>query len=130
MGHGTCESHTSSKDCGLHGDEDLPETANEVLVSEAMVGKLVDEVRSCSRVLCSSSVVSARACFVPGSPDHNPIISPLTGVENAFTAFGHGVWGILNAPATGAALASLAAAGSTDTIVDLSDFSVDRLSKP
>ena len=39
--------------------------------------------------------------------DGLPLIGPVPGVAGAFVATGHGPWGMLNAPATGRALAEL-----------------------
>ena len=46
--------------------------------------------------------------------------------EGAYVATGHNVWGILNAPATGEAMAQLIADGVATTI-DLAPFDPDRL---
>ena len=45
---------------------------------------------------------------------------------NAYVATGHSVWGILNAPATGEAMAELIADGRARS-VDLSPFDPSRL---
>jgi glycine/D-amino acid oxidase-like deaminating enzyme len=58
--------------------------------------------------------------------DGLPLIAALPGAEGAYVATGHSVWGILNAPATGEALAELMLGGRT-TEVDLSPFRQDRL---
>jgi glycine/D-amino acid oxidase-like deaminating enzyme len=47
------------------------------------------------------------------------------GVAGAFVATGHSVWGILNAPATGEALAELIVDGAART-VDLSAFAPEH----
>jgi glycine/D-amino acid oxidase-like deaminating enzyme len=48
------------------------------------------------------------------------------GAEGAYIATGHSVWGILNAPATGKAMAELIVDGAAST-VDLSPFDPGRL---
>jgi glycine/D-amino acid oxidase-like deaminating enzyme len=48
------------------------------------------------------------------------------GVAGAYVATGHSVWGILNAPATGEAMAELIADGVAQT-VDLTPFDPARL---
>jgi glycine/D-amino acid oxidase-like deaminating enzyme len=48
------------------------------------------------------------------------------GSEGAYIATGHNVWGILNAPATGEAMAELIAEGSVET-TDLTPFDPGRL---
>jgi glycine/D-amino acid oxidase-like deaminating enzyme len=47
------------------------------------------------------------------------------GVKGAFIATGHSVWGILNAPATGEALAELIVEGDA-RVVDLAVFTPGR----
>jgi len=58
--------------------------------------------------------------------DGLPLIGPIPGARGAFVATGHGPWGILNAPATGLALAELIAEGAAST-VDLGPFDPARL---
>jgi glycine/D-amino acid oxidase-like deaminating enzyme len=48
------------------------------------------------------------------------------GVEGAYVATGHSVWGMLNAPATGEAMAELIVGGDTRS-VDISAFDPARL---
>jgi glycine/D-amino acid oxidase-like deaminating enzyme len=48
------------------------------------------------------------------------------GTEGAYIATGHSVWGILNAPATGEAMAELVAKDSAQT-TDLTPFDPARL---
>jgi glycine/D-amino acid oxidase-like deaminating enzyme len=48
------------------------------------------------------------------------------GVAGAYVATGHSVWGMLNAPATGEAMAELILDGSA-TRVDLAPFAPERL---
>ena len=50
----------------------------------------------------------------------------MPGVEGAYVATGHSVWGILNAPATGEAMAELIVEGRART-VDLAPFDPARL---
>ena len=55
-----------------------------------------------------------------------PLIGKLAGSEGAYVASGHNVWGILNAPATGEALAELIADGVAVS-TDLTPFDPVRL---
>jgi glycine/D-amino acid oxidase-like deaminating enzyme len=50
----------------------------------------------------------------------------LPGAPGAYIATGHSVWGILNAPASGEAMAELVLDGTAHT-VDLRPFRPDRL---
>ena len=58
--------------------------------------------------------------------DGLPLLGPVPGVTNAFVATGHSVWGILNAPASGEAMADLIVDGATEH-VDLRWFDPARL---
>ena len=60
------------------------------------------------------------------TPDGLPLIGRVPGLEGAYVATGHSVWGILNAPATAEAVAELIADGEART-VDLSPFDPGRL---
>jgi len=57
--------------------------------------------------------------------DGLPLIGKVPGVAGAYVATGHSVWGILNAPATGEAIAELLVDGAART-VDLSPFDPAR----
>jgi glycine/D-amino acid oxidase-like deaminating enzyme len=57
----------------------------------------------------------------PITSDGLPLIGRVPGVAGAYAATGYSVWGILNAPATGEALAELIVDGSAHT-VDLRPF--------
>jgi glycine/D-amino acid oxidase-like deaminating enzyme len=58
--------------------------------------------------------------------DGLPLIGRVPRSDGLYVATGHNVWGILNAPATGEALASLIADGVSGH-VDLSPFDPIRL---
>ena len=58
--------------------------------------------------------------------DGLPLIGSVPGTRGAYVATGHGVWGILNAPATGEAIAELILDGAART-TDLSPFDPARL---
>ena len=58
--------------------------------------------------------------------DGVPLIGAVTEVDGAYVATGHSVWGILNAPATGEALAELILDGAARTM-DLAPFDPGRL---
>jgi glycine/D-amino acid oxidase-like deaminating enzyme len=57
--------------------------------------------------------------------DGLPLIGKVPQIERAYVASGHNVWGILNAPATGEAMAELITEGAAHT-VDLSPFDPRR----
>jgi glycine/D-amino acid oxidase-like deaminating enzyme len=56
----------------------------------------------------------------------NTLIGRIRGIGGAYVATGHSVWGILNAPATGEAMAELITEGRTQSI-DLAAFDLSRL---
>ena len=58
--------------------------------------------------------------------DSTPLLGRIPGVDGAFIATGHNVWGMLNAPGTGEAIAELIANGEA-TSVDLTPFNPARL---
>jgi len=79
-----------------------------------------------SPVLASAKVLAAQACFRPIARDGLPLIGRVPGVEDAYLATGHSVWGILNAPATGEAIAEAILDGAARS-VDLRPFDAGRL---
>jgi glycine/D-amino acid oxidase-like deaminating enzyme len=58
--------------------------------------------------------------------DGLPLIGRVPGTPGAYVATGHGPWGMLNAPATGLALAELVTDGAAKS-VDLDPFDPTRL---
>lgn len=71
-------------------------------------------------------IIARQACFRPVTQDGLPLIGKVPQSEGLYIATGHNVWGILNAPATGEALAQLIANGTTRD-VDLAPFDPARL---
>ena len=76
--------------------------------------------------LADTPILTTQACFRPVTQDGLPLLGPVPGVANAFVATGHSVWGILNAPASGEAMAELIVDGATEH-VDLRRFDPARL---
>jgi glycine/D-amino acid oxidase-like deaminating enzyme len=71
-------------------------------------------------------IIARQACFRPLTEDGLPLIGKAPKLDSAYVATGHNVWGILNAPATGEALAELIAEGISRT-TDLTPFDLGRL---
>src|SRR5207247_9055818 len=71
-------------------------------------------------------IIARQACFRPVTQDGLPLIGKVPRSDGAYVATGHNVWGILNAPATGEALAELIADGEAVT-TDLTPFDPVRL---
>jgi glycine/D-amino acid oxidase-like deaminating enzyme len=90
----------------------------------------IESLRSiCERLspaLRADRIVARQSCFRPITSDYLPLIGRVPRTEGAYVATGHNVWGILNAPATGEAMAELIADGKART-VDLTPFDPARL---
>jgi glycine/D-amino acid oxidase-like deaminating enzyme len=71
-------------------------------------------------------IIARQACFRPVTEDGLPLIGKIPRTDGIYVATGHNVWGILNAPATGEALAELITAGAAQHI-DLTPFDPARL---
>jgi glycine/D-amino acid oxidase-like deaminating enzyme len=82
--------------------------------------------RAVSPALAAAPIVARQACFRPVTEDGLPLIGAVPGADGAYVATGHSVWGMLNAPATGEALAELILDGAARH-VDLSPFAPGRL---
>jgi glycine oxidase len=68
------------------------------------------------------------ACFRPAHADHLPVIDRVPSLSNAWLTSGHYKTGILNAAATGRALATWMRTGERPP--EVAPFSVDRLLEP
>jgi glycine/D-amino acid oxidase-like deaminating enzyme len=73
-------------------------------------------------------MIFLKACYLPISPDGIPLMGKIPGFENVYIATGHSCWGILNSPATGAAMAELIVDGHCK-LLDLSPFDPIRFQK-
>ncbi|KAL2633097.1 hypothetical protein R1flu_004576 [Riccia fluitans] len=115
--------------CGMSEETTLPATADQIVPKKQSIDMLKRVAASVSTHLAEAEMVTEQACFLPCSEDSLPVIGKLPNVEGAFVATGHSCWGILNAPATGAALAELIADGAA-TSVDLKAFDPARFCNP
>jgi glycine/D-amino acid oxidase-like deaminating enzyme len=79
-----------------------------------------------SPVFRPERIIARQACFRPVTQDGLPLIGALPQLEGVYVATGHNVWGILNAPATGEALAELICDGTARSS-DLTPFEPGRL---
>jgi glycine/D-amino acid oxidase-like deaminating enzyme len=114
--------------CAISSDSPLPIDPGLVVPDDGAIDRLKALCTRVSPILASSRVLSSQACFRPVTQDGLPLIGAIPGAPGAFVATGHGVWGILNAPATGEAVAGLILDGATDA-VDLSPFNPARLER-
>jgi len=114
--------------CGLSDDLPLPEDPSRVPVDSRATATLQRAAGALSSMLAGVPVLSENACYRPICADALPLMGRVPGVSGAFVATGHNCWGILNAPASGAAMAELIATGES-TGVDLRAFTPARFSE-
>jgi glycine/D-amino acid oxidase-like deaminating enzyme len=90
----------------------------------------IDRLRAiCERLsptFRAEKIIARQACFRPVTQDGLPLIGRVPQIEGVYVATGHNVWGILNAPATGEALAELIIDGVARS-TDLTPFDPMRL---
>ncbi|XP_076926849.1 D-amino-acid oxidase-like [Bidens hawaiensis] len=112
--------------CGMSSQEEVPDSPEEIEPNPDSIRVLKRVAGTTSSHLGEESVVKAeQACFLPCTDDSVPVIGEVPGMKGCYVATGHSCWGILNGPATGAAMAELVMDGCS-TIVDLARFSPAR----
>jgi glycine/D-amino acid oxidase-like deaminating enzyme len=112
--------------CGMADPQPLPESAEGVMVDDAACDVLARAAGRVSTMLAAARVTRRQACYRPVTDDGLPLIGRIPNAGGAYVATGHGPWGMLNAPATGLALAEMITDGTTKTI-DLRPFDPARL---
>ena len=112
--------------CGISSQTALPVDPGHVAPDPGAIDRLKALCDRMSPVLANAPVLASQACFRPVTADGLPLIGPVRGHPGAYVATGHGVWGILNAPATGEAMARLIVEGHPGE-VDLAAFDPARL---
>ena len=112
--------------CGMADPAPLPDSPDAVEVSEASCAVLARAAGRVSNSLAAARITRQQACYRPVTDDGLPLIGRVPGAAGLYVATGHGPWGILNAPATGQALAELITEG-TSSSVDLRPFDPARL---
>jgi glycine/D-amino acid oxidase-like deaminating enzyme len=112
--------------CAISSESPVPLDPAAVVPDDGAIERLEAMCARLSPVLAQSPILARQACFRPVTRDGLPLIGRLPGLANAYVATGHSVWGILNAPATGEALAELIVDGAART-VDLDPFDPARL---
>ena len=113
--------------CAISSTGALPVDPARVAPDDGAHGRLEALCRSISPALAAAPIVARQACFRPVAEDGLPLMGPV-GVDGAYVASGHNVWGMLNAPATGEAMAELILDGVASH-VDLAPFAPGRLRK-
>ena len=112
--------------CAISSESPLPIDPNEVAPDPGAIERLELLCSRLSPVLGNAKILARQACFRPVTQDGLPLIGKVGGLEGAYVATGHSVWGILNAPATGEAMADLIIDGAARS-VDLLPFDPTRL---
>ncbi len=112
--------------CAISSTDALPIDPAEVAPDDGAHARLEALCRSLSPILAEAPIVARQACFRPVAEDGLPLIGAVPGVDGAYVATGHSVWGMLNAPATGEAMAELILEGRASA-VDLTPFAPGRL---
>jgi glycine/D-amino acid oxidase-like deaminating enzyme len=112
--------------CGMADPQPLPDSPDGVEVSDAACATLARAAGRVATTLAAARIERRQACYRPVTDDGLPLIGRVPDVHGAYVATGHGPWGMLNAPATGLALAELITEGAA-SLVDLRPFDPARL---
>mmetsp|Transcript_41717 Transcript_41717/g.100065 ORF Transcript_41717/g.100065 Transcript_41717/m.100065 type:complete len:1039 (+) Transcript_41717:169-3285(+) len=111
---------------GFPGEETvMVERPGEEVVEDEAIQLLVDAMDQTSSELGGLDPHTKQVCYWPETSTGIPVIGPLESVSGTFIATGHSVWGILQGPATGKALAELLVNGKA-SCVDLMPFTIDQ----
>ena len=112
--------------CAISTIGPLPLDPNDVAADEGAHVRLEAFCRNISPALAAAPIKARQACFRPVTEDGLPVIGAVPGIDGAYVATGHSVWGVLNAPATGEAMGELIMDGAARR-VDLAPFAPGRL---
>ena len=125
-------------DCYINGFPDDETTVTERPGEESLDPKALDLLQEAMSQTASKELFQGQAtttphtqqvCYWPETPDGLPLLGPIPGIKGAFVATGHSVWGILQGPASGKAMAELIVEGESKCL-DLSEFILDRFTIP
>jgi glycine/D-amino acid oxidase-like deaminating enzyme len=112
--------------CGLSGEAPLPVDPAHVATEDGGPEKLCAMTAMFAPDLGNAEILASQACYRPVTQDGMPLIGAVPGVAGAYVATGHSVWGMLNGPATGEAMAELILDGAASS-VDIAAFDPGRL---
>jgi glycine/D-amino acid oxidase-like deaminating enzyme len=104
----------------------LPLDPANVAPNAGAVARLQAICERLSPAFRADRIIARQSCFRPLTEDGLPLIGKVPELDGAYVATGHNVWGILNAPATGEALAELITEGASRA-TDLTPFDPARL---
>ncbi len=112
--------------CGYRSEAPIPLDPARVVPEPDDSAAFEAICRDLSPVLRTAPIRARQACYRPVTRDGAPLIGPVGDLAGAYVATGHSVWGILNAPATGEAMAETILDGAARTL-DLTPFDPARL---
>ena len=112
--------------CAISSQSPLPAEPSRVVPDDGAMERLEIMSDRLAPALGGAKIVARQLCYRPVTQDGLPLIGRIAGLNGAFVATGHSVWGILNAPATGEAMADLIVHGASRNL-DLSAFDPARL---
>jgi glycine/D-amino acid oxidase-like deaminating enzyme len=112
--------------CAISSTAPMPVDPAKVAPDEGAHARLEALCRNISPALGTAPIIARQVCFRPVTEDGLPLMGEVPGVQGAYVATGHSVWGMLNAPATGEAMGELILDGATRH-VDLAPFAPARL---
>ena len=112
--------------CAFSGEAPLPLDPADVEPEADVMERLRALCERLSPAFTQDRIIARQACFRPLTRDFLPLIGAVPHTDGAFIATGHNVWGILNGPATGEAMAELIVEGKAST-VELKAFDPARL---
>jgi glycine/D-amino acid oxidase-like deaminating enzyme len=112
--------------CAISSESPLPANPGAVAPDDGAMARLEAMCARLSPALAKANILARQACYRPVTQDGLPLIGPVPDLSGAYVATGHSVWGMLNAPATGEAMAELLVEGAARS-VDLSPFDPGRL---
>jgi glycine/D-amino acid oxidase-like deaminating enzyme len=111
--------------CSLSDTTPLPEHPGEVQPRPEAGPLLRRMAETLSPSFRGLPLQRLQACYRPITEDGLPFLGRVPGVQGAYIATGHSCWGILNAPASGLAMAELIVDGRASSI-DLTPFDPQR----
>ncbi|MCL7023012.1 hypothetical protein MKW94_017102 [Papaver nudicaule] len=116
--------------CGMSAMGEVPDDPEQIMGDPESIKVLKRIAGTVSSYLKEGEVEvrAEQACFLPLTDDDKPVIGEMPNVKGCYVATGHSCWGILNGPATGAAMAELVLDG-VSSVVDLTPFSPARFLK-
>ena len=114
--------------CGISDDQPVPLDPADIRVDDARCDELRRIAGALATGLADAEITRRQACYRPICADALPLLGSSPGRPGVFVATGHNCWGILNAPASGKAMAELIATGEA-RCVDLAPFDPARLLK-